>query len=238
MIAIGSKSSLLKHVVSFRRYVYMILKDNTEELGLTLNFSHESFNYVIYVETNSMRCFGCKENGHLIRDCPRTVAQTDKVVELNAANTSVGGVQNEITVDAEVPGPTVDRAVEAEQNNEVIPTKLVTGGKKVLAVGKNPLEGDAIIDPMVESEDSHNVVDSGEQMLMDQSSGVSVLELDDFSFKAPQKRKSMEQHASKPTKKADVRAVSQTDTDSEGSECSFTGSLPGSGFSSQLYNCR
>ncbi len=35
MIAIGSKYSLLKHVESFRRYVYMILKDNTEELDLT-----------------------------------------------------------------------------------------------------------------------------------------------------------------------------------------------------------
>ncbi len=35
MIAIGSKNSLLKHVESFRRYVYMILKDNTEELDLT-----------------------------------------------------------------------------------------------------------------------------------------------------------------------------------------------------------
>ncbi len=39
-------------------------------------------------------------------------------------------------------------------------------------------------------------------------------------------------------KKADVREVIQTDTDSEGeaSECSFTGRLPGSGFSSQVYN--
>lgn len=55
MIAVGSKSSLLKHVVSFRRYVYMILKDNTEELGLTLNFSHESFNCVIcHNEFNEM----------------------------------------------------------------------------------------------------------------------------------------------------------------------------------------
>ncbi len=73
IIAIGSKSSLLKHVVSFQRYVYMILKDITEELDLTLNFSHESFNYVIYVTTNSMKCFGCKENGHLVCDCPRKV---------------------------------------------------------------------------------------------------------------------------------------------------------------------
>ncbi len=41
-------------------------------------------------------------------------------------------------------------------------------------------------------------------------------------------------------KKAVVREVIQTDTDSEGeaSECSFTDSLTGSGFSSQVYNQR
>ncbi len=144
-----------------------------------------------------------------------------------------------MTVDAEILGPSVARAVDTEQNNEVIPTKLtVTSVKELLVVGKNPVEGDPEIDSMVESEDGYTVVDSGEQMLIDQHLGGSVLELDDYSFKAPQKRKSMERHASKSTKKADVWEVSQTDTDSESeaSECSFTGSLPGSGFSSQVYN--
>lgn len=73
MIPIWSKSSLLKHVVSFRRFVYMILKDNTEDLDLTLNFSHKGFNYVIYVITNTMKCFSCRENGHLIQDCTQNV---------------------------------------------------------------------------------------------------------------------------------------------------------------------
>src|SRR4029434_5446957 len=36
-IPIASKSPLLKHVMSFRRFVYMVLKDNKDELDLTLN---------------------------------------------------------------------------------------------------------------------------------------------------------------------------------------------------------
>ncbi len=38
MIPIGVKSPQLKHVMSFRRFTYMVLKDNIDELDLTLNF--------------------------------------------------------------------------------------------------------------------------------------------------------------------------------------------------------
>lgn len=75
-----------------------------------------------------------------------------------------------MTVDTEVPGPSVARAVDTEQNNEGVPTKLtVTSMKELLVVGKNPIEGDPKIDSMVESEDVYNVVDSGEQMLIDRT---------------------------------------------------------------------
>ncbi len=51
MIQIGCKSPLLKHVVSFRRFVFMVLKDNNEELDLTFNFKHGEFNYAIFATT-------------------------------------------------------------------------------------------------------------------------------------------------------------------------------------------
>ncbi|XDV12564.1 hypothetical protein PO909_001202 [Leuciscus waleckii] len=47
MIPIGSGSPLLKHVVSFRRFVYMILKDD-EDLDLSLHLKVDEFDYVIY----------------------------------------------------------------------------------------------------------------------------------------------------------------------------------------------
>lgn len=105
MIPIGSKSSLLKHVVSFRRYVYIVLKDNVEELDLTLNFRHEEFNYVIYATTNTMRCFGCGENGHLIRACPKREDNPNKTAS-TVASENVTEVQGEIaTIVEEMPGP-------------------------------------------------------------------------------------------------------------------------------------
>lgn len=78
MIPIGCKSPLLKHVVSFRRYVYMVLQDNLDELDLALIFRQDEFNYVIFVTTNNMKCFACGETGHLIRACSGRLNQPDK----------------------------------------------------------------------------------------------------------------------------------------------------------------
>lgn len=65
-IAISSKSLLLKHVLSFRQFVYMIVKDN-KDLDLTLNMKMEDFNYVVYATTNMMKCFSCSQTGHQVR---------------------------------------------------------------------------------------------------------------------------------------------------------------------------
>ncbi|XP_060758916.1 scavenger receptor cysteine-rich type 1 protein M130-like [Neoarius graeffei] len=69
-IPIASKSPLLKHIVSFRRCVYMVLKDNKDDLDLTMNVTVDNFNYVFYATTSVMKCFGCGQTGHLVRACP------------------------------------------------------------------------------------------------------------------------------------------------------------------------
>lgn len=69
-IAIGGKSDLVKHVVSFRRFTYMILSDNKTELNLTLKLKIQDFDYTVYVSTDVMKCFGCGRIGHLVRTCP------------------------------------------------------------------------------------------------------------------------------------------------------------------------
>ena len=81
-IAMSSKSPLLKHIVSFRRYVYMIMKDN-KDLDLTLNITVDDFNYAIFVTTRMMKCFGCGQSGHQVRACPDKSGNSANVKDLH-----------------------------------------------------------------------------------------------------------------------------------------------------------
>ena len=71
-ISLGCKSTLLKHVVSFRRQVYMVLDNGEEELNLTIKLNVDGFEYTVYATTDALlRCFHCGCVGHVVRDCPR-----------------------------------------------------------------------------------------------------------------------------------------------------------------------
>lgn len=69
-VLLGCKSPKLKHVVCHRRQVYVIPKDADSHLNLTLNFKINGFNYIVFISSDTMQCFGCEAEGHLIRACP------------------------------------------------------------------------------------------------------------------------------------------------------------------------
>ncbi|TWW77602.1 Transposon TX1 uncharacterized 82 kDa protein ORF 1 [Takifugu flavidus] len=66
----GCKSPLLKHVVSHRRELYMILNNRAEELNVRFHVKVEEFDYMLYASSSVMKCSGSGEEGHLIRACP------------------------------------------------------------------------------------------------------------------------------------------------------------------------
>lgn len=71
-IYLGCKSPLLKHVVSFRRQVYMVLNNGEEELNLAMKFKVGGFEYVVFATSDSaLKCFSCSSVGHIARDCPQ-----------------------------------------------------------------------------------------------------------------------------------------------------------------------
>lgn len=225
MIPIGTKSPLLKHVVSFRRYVYMILQEHLDELDLSLNFRHEDFNYVIFATTNNMKCFSCGEMGHLIRACPNRVDKPNEVSpvvsDVNNANTEDN--QNAVVpiTDGEVPGPSsalVEKAVAVEPVDRSV-------------------DNEDMIVTVAEVESKLDNADAvGERFVHRES--VTLSELDDCTFKTPQKRRLEQRPSDEQAKRGFSCDMSQTDTESESdfSECSITCSLPQSGFSSRSYS--
>ncbi|XP_028428823.1 uncharacterized protein LOC114552333 [Perca flavescens] len=97
-------SPLLKHIVSFRRFAYMIIPDD-DELDMELNFRIDNFEHVIFVSTVKSKCFGCGRTGHLIGNCPDKVSDR----EANAVNGTTkgdgGGDGGADMVEEVLPGP-------------------------------------------------------------------------------------------------------------------------------------
>uniref|UniRef100_A0A0S7EY72 YTX1 n=1 Tax=Poeciliopsis prolifica TaxID=188132 RepID=A0A0S7EY72_9TELE len=66
----GCKSPLLKHVVSHRRQLFMILNRKDEEMNLRFHVRVDDFDYVLFATSGQMKCFGCGQEGHIIKMCP------------------------------------------------------------------------------------------------------------------------------------------------------------------------
>lgn len=125
-IPLGCKSPLLKHVVSFRRQVHMILRSDIDELNITFKFRVDSFDYLIFATTESMKCFGCGKVGHLVRACPERNAL--KVTDVESGSNEGQSVEKEsevgevsdLSVDKEDLGSRVKSSEKQIQKNDEI----------------------------------------------------------------------------------------------------------------------
>lgn len=250
-IAISTNSAQLKHVVSFRRFVYMTLNNSREDLDLTLNVTVDGFVYPIYVSSSVMKCFGCGQNGHLVRLCPE-----------RRDDSTTGGVGREGAPSEEAEGnPTASNASTAANTNterghengegtvpppEASPPQSSPAG--LVEEGSAPTEpaqstvapADCVAEDKGDKSDDNDAEDEGSQMEAEEVSPI---------FKVPKNRQKRRRSpplneiknktAKVTSKSANLRSAArevETETESEfDSDCSINCSIPTSGFTSQVY---
>ncbi|KAF4072283.1 hypothetical protein AMELA_G00261330 [Ameiurus melas] len=87
-LLLGSKDPAVKHVLSFRRQVYMFLNNRERTLDVNFKVKHSGNSYTVYATTERLRCFGCGEVGHKRLSCPRRVVQPGETWPGRSSNSS------------------------------------------------------------------------------------------------------------------------------------------------------
>lgn len=70
-VPLGCKDAALKHVLSFRRHVYMFLNSPERTLEVSFRVTHGENSFMVYASTESLKCFICGDLGHKRFTCPR-----------------------------------------------------------------------------------------------------------------------------------------------------------------------
>lgn len=226
-IALRSKSDLIKHVVSFRRFIYMILKDNRTELNLNLKLRVDDFDYTVFVSTDVMKCFGCGKMGHLVRVCP------DK----NGTNAQDASSENGVQVREEGTPDNVPDPVQAEPRpstsglTDTVPLLQIEEVNQ--ATVNNNGENDLVVPVVVGNEskvDENMDIPNVSVVLNKMSPSESVnlgdslmMDIDQAVFKTPLKRKKKDKVSeSKQARKTENEK--ESDVDDVGSESDFSDS--------------
>ncbi|KAI4890558.1 hypothetical protein NFI96_024482, partial [Prochilodus magdalenae] len=128
MIPLGCKNAALKHVLSFRRQVFMFLTSPDKILEVSFRVPHGDSSYMVYVSTDSLRCFECGDIGHKHFACPlkdRAEPQEDQAS--TSAERSGAGVEDTTGKPPPDPGVGLRAAPETGRRAEVS-ERLVASG--------------------------------------------------------------------------------------------------------------
>lgn len=103
-IPLGCKNVALKHVLSFRRQVYMFLNSPDRTLDASFRVNHGDNSYMVFASTESMKCFQCGVFGHKRFFCPNkdekqttdtNTGTNDTEIQTGDKQTQGGGEQRE-----------------------------------------------------------------------------------------------------------------------------------------------
>lgn len=74
-VPLGCKDAALKHVLSFKRHVYMFLSSPEKTLEVSFRVSHGENSFMVYASTMSLKCYECGDLGHKRLMCPHRSEQ-------------------------------------------------------------------------------------------------------------------------------------------------------------------
>lgn len=210
LIPMSCKSPHLKHVMSFRRQVLMVLKNNDEELNLVFKFKIDGYDYTVHVTSEMMKCFRCGAVGHLIRSCPERLGET-------AANV----VEQPSTSGAAASVTTKRNTQTVREESDV--SNLVKEAVEELTSKQTELEVQR--DPKVGANMVHIVTRIAESALFDEENVVSDKDLAKQSIKRKELDNTMNaDQASKVSKLALVHGSQSEESsmDTQESVCEFS----------------
>lgn len=103
-IPLRCRNEALKHVMSFRRQVFMFL--NQPELDVSFRVGHEGKTYMVYANTGSMKCFECGDISHKRMACPHKAQdRQEEVAEHSAAAEDVQEQNEDVQINADETNP-------------------------------------------------------------------------------------------------------------------------------------
>lgn len=114
MIPLGCKTLDLKHVLSFRRQIFMFLNSATQNLDVSFRVKHGEGSYVVFASTESLRCFECGDIGHMRRACPHKERDENTVVEADNVPSDVSNEKASVGVNENMTAENVQRDGEVE----------------------------------------------------------------------------------------------------------------------------
>lgn len=94
-VPLGCKNAALKHVLSFRRHVYMFLISPERTLEVSFRVMHGESSFMVYASTENLRCFECGDLGHKRFTCPKNNEQ-----RTSTSSSGEGNVDHHISVES------------------------------------------------------------------------------------------------------------------------------------------
>ncbi len=83
----------------------MILNKKDEEFDYCFRVRVDDFDYILFATSATVKCFGCGEEGHLIKACPSRGAPAPP-----GATADTAAVAAATTVAAKLPAPVAEQA--------------------------------------------------------------------------------------------------------------------------------